>query len=87
MASTLQQLYMIPPLRYAILTQQLDSISPRYMRVFKELQSLFLHLELSRRNVINPDKLFKEYVFDQHLLNPHEQRDMNEFFTGTKSIY
>ena len=82
MASTLQQLYMIPPLRNAILAQDPSDVTPRHSSMFRELQRLFLHLWLSRRGTFNPEKFCAEYIFDQHQLNPLEQRDMNEFFTG-----
>ena len=87
MASTLQQLYMIPPLRNAILSQDVREVTPKYAPMFKELQRVFLHLWQSRRGTLNPDKFCREYIFDQHQLNPLEQRDMNEFFTGSDPYY
>ncbi|KAI6652676.1 Ubiquitin carboxyl-terminal hydrolase 34-like [Oopsacas minuta] len=85
MASTLQQLYMIPSLRNAILSQDLREVTPRHTYMFRELQRVFLHLWQSRRSIFNPDKFCREYIFDQQQLNPHEQRDMNEFFTDLLS--
>eukprot|EP00794_Sanderia_malayensis_P020521 gene20521-22540_t len=80
MASCVQQLFMIPKARAALL-QAKASDNMKFGLVLKELQKMFAYLQESYRKAYNPRSLCKTYTMDKQPLNTGEQKDMAEFFT------
>ena len=80
MASCVQQLFMIPRARYAIL-QNTVSHSTKHPAILKEVQKMFVYLQGSIRKAYNPRSFCKTYTMDKQPLNTGEQKDMTEFFT------
>ena len=85
MASCLQQLYMVPEVRAAVLSPHSPSVSEVYQfshqEELHELQKMFSYLLVSERKAHNPRSLCRMYKMDNETLNPCEQKDMTEFFT------
>jgi len=80
MASCVQQLFMIPKARAALL--QVEASNKRkYPSILKELQRMFTYLQESYRKAYNPRSFCKTYTMDKQPLNTGEQKDMAEFFT------
>jgi len=80
MASCVQQLFMIPEARTAILeTAILKDV--KHSSILKEVQKMFAYLQLSIRKAYNPKSFCKTYSMDKQPLNTGEQKDMTEFFT------
>lgn len=80
MASCVQQLFMIPIARKAILEAPL-SRDNKHHPILKEVQKMFANLQCSLRKAYNPRSFCKTYTMDKQPLNTGEQRDMTEFFT------
>uniref|UniRef100_A0A6G1SL13 Ubiquitin carboxyl-terminal hydrolase 34 n=1 Tax=Aceria tosichella TaxID=561515 RepID=A0A6G1SL13_9ACAR len=80
LATCMQHLFMIPDLRYAILSVQ-DPKSLRHGDIMKELQKIFAFMLESERKAYNPRNFCKAYTMDNHPLNIAEQTDMTEFLT------
>ncbi|XP_070409718.1 ubiquitin carboxyl-terminal hydrolase 34 isoform X3 [Nothobranchius furzeri] len=80
LASTIQQLYMIPEARQAVFTAKyLEEI--KHKTTLLELQKMFTYLMESERKAYNPRPFCKTYTMDKQPLNTGEQKDMTEFFT------
>eukprot|EP00117_Sycon_ciliatum_P032008 scpid2273/ scgid2315/ Ubiquitin carboxyl-terminal hydrolase 34; Deubiquitinating enzyme 34; Ubiquitin thioesterase 34; Ubiquitin-specific-processing protease 34 len=84
MASCLQQLFMVPELRHAILTLRVTDHQP-HAAMLRELQGLFVQLSYGTWRAYSPIELSKIYRLAGNLLNVHEQTDMGEFFTDLVS--
>jgi ubiquitin carboxyl-terminal hydrolase 34 len=80
LATCMQHLFMIPDLRYAILSVQ-DPKSLRHGDIMRELQKIFAFMLESERKAYNPRNFCKAYTMDNHPLNIAEQTDMTEFLT------
>lgn len=80
MASTVQQLFMIPEARTAIL-QTTAANDMKHSAILKEVQKMFAYLQASIRKAYNPKSFCKTYSMDKQPLNTGEQKDMTEFFT------
>lgn len=80
LATCMQHLFMIPNLRYAILSIE-DTSSIRHGEIIKELQKIFTFMLESERKAYNPRNFCKVYTMDNHPLNIAEQTDMTEFLT------
>jgi ubiquitin C-terminal hydrolase len=80
LATCMQHLFMIPDLRYAILSVQ-DPKSLRHGEIMRELQKIFAFMLESERKAYNPRNFCKAYTMDNHPLNIAEQTDMTEFLT------
>ncbi|BFZ12255.1 hypothetical protein BsWGS_15296 [Bradybaena similaris] len=80
MATAIQQLFMIPRLRQAVLHFQVDDSGP-HSPMMMELQRMFAYLQESERRAYNPKSFCKTYTMDRCPLNTGEQKDMQEFFT------
>ncbi|MGH0137239.1 UNVERIFIED_CONTAM: hypothetical protein FKN15_063069 [Acipenser sinensis] len=79
LASTIQQLYMIPEARQAIFTAKYAE-EIKHKTTLLELQKMFTYL-MSERKAYNPRPFCKTYTMDKQPLNTGEQKDMTEFFT------
>ncbi|CAB4065741.1 USP34 [Lepeophtheirus salmonis] len=79
MATCVQQLYMIPEARSAILKADLNS-NGKHSNTLYELQRMFAYLRDSERKAYNPLSFCKTYQMDHQPLNTGEQKDMAEFF-------
>uniref|UniRef100_A0A3B5M8F1 Ubiquitin carboxyl-terminal hydrolase 34 n=1 Tax=Xiphophorus couchianus TaxID=32473 RepID=A0A3B5M8F1_9TELE len=80
MASTIQQLYMIPEARQAVFTAKYSE-EIKHKTTLLELQKMFTYLMESERKAYNPRPFCKTYTMDKQPLNTGEQKDMTEFFT------
>ncbi|XP_065067715.1 ubiquitin carboxyl-terminal hydrolase 34-like isoform X1 [Rhopilema esculentum] len=80
MASCVQQLFMIPKARAALLQVE-SSDKMKFPTILKELQRMFTYLQESYRKAYNPRSFCKTYTMDKQPLNTGEQKDMAEFFT------
>lgn len=80
LATCMQHLFMIPNLRYAILSIE-DTSSIRHGEIIRELQKIFTFMLESERKAYNPRNFCKVYTMDNHPLNIAEQTDMTEFLT------
>ncbi|XP_069090498.1 ubiquitin carboxyl-terminal hydrolase 34 isoform X1 [Pleurodeles waltl] len=80
MASTIQQLYMIPEARQEIFTAKYSE-DMKHKTTLLELQKMFTHLMESECKAYNPRPFCKTYTMDKQPLNTGEQKDMTEFFT------
>ncbi|CAL8351436.1 unnamed protein product, partial [Boreogadus saida] len=80
LASTIQQLYMIPEARQAIFTANYAE-DIKHKTTLLELQKMFTYLMESERKAYNPRPFCKTYTMDKQPLNTGEQKDMTEFFT------
>ncbi|XP_062912032.1 ubiquitin carboxyl-terminal hydrolase 34 isoform X4 [Mobula hypostoma] len=80
LASTIQQLYMIPEARQAIFTAKYSE-DIKHKTTLLELQKMFTYLMESERKAYNPRPFCKTYTMDKQPLNTGEQKDMTEFFT------
>lgn len=80
LATCMQHLFMIPNLRYAILSIE-DTKNIRHGDIIRELQKIFTCLLESERKAYNPRNFCKVYTMDNHPLNIAEQTDMTEFLT------
>ncbi|XP_041108949.1 ubiquitin carboxyl-terminal hydrolase 34 isoform X4 [Polyodon spathula] len=80
LASTIQQLYMIPEARQAIFTAKYAE-EIKHKTTLLELQKMFTYLMESERKAYNPRPFCKTYTMDKQPLNTGEQKDMTEFFT------
>jgi len=80
LATCMQHLFMIPDLRYAILSIK-DTKNLRHGDILRELQKIFAFLLESERKAYNPRNFCKVYTMDNHPLNIAEQTDMTEFLT------
>jgi len=80
LATCMQHLFMIPNLRYAILSIE-DTKNIRHGEIIKELQKIFAYMLESERKAYNPRNFCKVYTMDNHPLNIAEQTDMTEFLT------
>ena len=80
MASCVQQLFMIPEARTAILEAPVQA-SAKHSGILREVQKMFAYLQLSNRKAYNPKSFCKTYTMDKQPLNTGEQKDMTEFFT------
>ncbi|XP_061685121.1 ubiquitin carboxyl-terminal hydrolase 34 isoform X2 [Syngnathoides biaculeatus] len=80
LASTIQQLYMIPEARQAIFTAKYAE-DIKHKTTLLELQKMFTYLMESERKAYNPRPFCKTYTMDKQPLNTGEQKDMTEFFT------
>lgn len=87
LASCIQQLFMIPEFRQAILsTRPEDVASSKHSELFAQLQVMFVHLEHSEQRAFSPASFCKSYIVEnQQPVNVCEQRDMTEFFTDILS--
>ena len=83
MASCVQQLFMIPEARTAILEAPVvdDATHSKHPGIMREMQKMFAYLQLSNRKAYNPKSFCKTYSMDKQPLNTGEQKDMTEFFT------
>ncbi|XP_078001097.1 ubiquitin carboxyl-terminal hydrolase 34-like isoform X2 [Glandiceps talaboti] len=81
MASCVQQLYMMPEARAAILNSKITGQDMKHLGILKELQKMFAYLQESEHKAYNPRSFCKVYVMDKQPLNTGEQKDMTEFFT------
>eukprot|EP01130_Rhizamoeba_saxonica_P002958 TRINITY_DN1299_c0_g2_i1.p1 TRINITY_DN1299_c0_g2~~TRINITY_DN1299_c0_g2_i1.p1 ORF type:complete len:2014 (+),score=509.93 TRINITY_DN1299_c0_g2_i1:1-6042(+) len=80
MNSTIQQLYLIPEFRQALLTVKDNSEDLEDSMLF-QLQTLFAHLQESEKRYYDPISFCKTYKdFDGQPVNLMEQQDANEFF-------
>lgn len=80
LATCIQHLFMIPHLRYAVLS--IDNLSNvRHGETIKELQKMFAFMLESERKAYNPRSFCKNYMMDHQPLNIAEQKDMTEFLT------
>ncbi|XP_036605909.1 ubiquitin carboxyl-terminal hydrolase 34-like [Trichosurus vulpecula] len=80
LASTIQQLYMIPEARQAIFTAKYSE-DIKHKTTLLELQKMFTYLMESECKAYNPRPFCKTYTMDKQPLNTGEQKDMTEFFT------
>lgn len=80
LATCMQHLFMIPDLRYAILSIE-DISTIRHSDIIRELQKIFTFMLESERKAYNPRNFCKVYTMDNHPLNIAEQTDMTEFLT------
>lgn len=80
LATCMQHLFMIPHLRYAVLSIE-DTRDIRHGEIIRELQKIFTFMLESERKAYNPKNFCKVYSMDNHPLNIAEQTDMTEFFT------
>ncbi|TMS23741.1 Ubiquitin carboxyl-terminal hydrolase 34 [Larimichthys crocea] len=80
LASTIQQLYMIPEARQAVFTAKYAE-DIKHKTTLLELQKMFTYLMESERKAYNPRPFCKTYTMDKQPLNTGEQKDMTEFFT------
>ncbi|KAL9953976.1 hypothetical protein ACROYT_G041461 [Oculina patagonica] len=80
MASCMQQLYMMPQARAAILNSRLAS-DVKHEVLLREMQRMFCFLMASERKAYNPKTFCRTYTMDKQPLNTGEQKDMTEFFT------
>ncbi|XP_066282190.1 ubiquitin carboxyl-terminal hydrolase 34-like isoform X3 [Branchiostoma lanceolatum] len=80
MASCIQQLYMMPQLRAAILASKVKE-DIQNVATLMELQRMFAFLLESERKAYNPRNFCKVYTMDKQPINTGEQKDMTEFFT------
>lgn len=80
MASCVQQLFMIPEARTAILETPIVT-DIKHSGILREVQKMFAYLQLSIRKAYNPRSFCKTYSMDKQPLNTGEQKDMTEFFT------
>lgn len=80
LATCMQHLFMIPDLRYAILSLG-DPEDIRHAEIIRELQKIFAFMLESERKAYNPRNFCKVYTMDNHPLNIAEQTDMTEFLT------
>ncbi|XP_029817497.1 ubiquitin carboxyl-terminal hydrolase 34, partial [Manacus vitellinus] len=80
LASTIQQLYMIPEARQAIFTAKYSE-DMKHKTTLLELQKMFTYLMESECKAYNPRPFCKTYTMDKQPLNTGEQKDMTEFFT------
>ncbi|MGH0141434.1 UNVERIFIED_CONTAM: hypothetical protein FKN15_009228 [Acipenser sinensis] len=80
LASTIQQLYMIPEARQAVFTAKYAE-EIKHKTTLLELQKMFTYLMESERKAYNPRPFCKTYTMDKQPLNTGEQKDMTEFFT------
>lgn len=80
LATCMQHLFMIPNLRYAILSIE-DTKNIRHGEIIKELQKIFTFMLESERKAYNPRNFCRVYTMDNHPLNIAEQTDMTEFLT------
>lgn len=80
LATCMQHLFMIPNLRYAILSIE-DTSNIRHGEIIRELQKIFTFMLESERKAYNPRNFCKVYTMDNHPLNIAEQTDMTEFLT------
>lgn len=80
LATCMQHLFMIPDLRYAVLSLE-DTKNIRHGEIIRELQKIFAYMLESERKAYNPRNFCKVYTMDNHPLNIAEQTDMTEFLT------
>nr|XP_023680681.1 ubiquitin carboxyl-terminal hydrolase 34 isoform X2 [Paramormyrops kingsleyae] len=80
LASTIQQLYMIPEARQAVFSAKYAE-EMKHKTTLLELQKMFTYLMESERKAYNPRPFCKTYTMDKQPLNTGEQKDMTEFFT------
>ncbi|PFX25818.1 Ubiquitin carboxyl-terminal hydrolase 34 [Stylophora pistillata] len=80
MASCMQQLYMMPQARAAILNSRIIS-DVKHEVLMREMQRMFCFLMASERKAYNPKTFCRTYTMDKQPLNTGEQKDMTEFFT------
>ncbi|KAG2467434.1 UBP34 hydrolase, partial [Polypterus senegalus] len=80
LASTIQQLYMIPEARQAVFTAKYAE-DIKHKTTLLELQKMFTYLMESERKAYHPRPFCKTYTMDKQPLNTGEQKDMTEFFT------
>ncbi|XP_027055599.1 ubiquitin carboxyl-terminal hydrolase 34-like [Pocillopora damicornis] len=80
MASCMQQLYMMPQARAAILNSRINS-DVKHEVLMREMQRMFCFLMASERKAYNPKTFCRTYTMDKQPLNTGEQKDMTEFFT------
>lgn len=80
LATCIQHLFMIPDLRYAILSIE-DTKGIRHGDTIRELQKMFAFMLESERKAYNPRNFCKNYTMDHQPLNIAEQKDMTEFLT------
>lgn len=80
MASCMQQLYMMPQARAAILNSKVTS-DLKHEVLLREIQRMFCFLMASERKAYNPKTFCRTYTMDKQPLNTGEQKDMTEFFT------
>nr|XP_033794971.1 ubiquitin carboxyl-terminal hydrolase 34 isoform X3 [Geotrypetes seraphini] len=80
LASTIQQLYMIPEARQAVFTAKYSE-DLKHKTTLLELQKMFTYLMESESKAYNPRPFCKTYTMDKQQLNTGEQKDMTEFFT------
>lgn len=80
MNSVLQQLYMQPGLREAILS--FDDFHPDKESVFFQVQSLFGHLMDSKLQFFAPEQFWKCFKLWGQPVNVREQQDAFEFFSN-----
>uniref|UniRef100_A0A8C9UXP2 Ubiquitin carboxyl-terminal hydrolase 34 n=1 Tax=Scleropages formosus TaxID=113540 RepID=A0A8C9UXP2_SCLFO len=80
LASTIQQLYMIPEARQAVFSAKYAE-DIKHKTTLLELQKMFTYLMESERKAYNPRPFCKTYTMDKQPLNTGEQKDMTEFFT------
>ncbi|KAH0521479.1 Ubiquitin carboxyl-terminal hydrolase 34, partial [Microtus ochrogaster] len=80
LASTIQQLYMIPEARQAVFTAKYSE-DMKHKTTLLELQKMFTYLMESECKAYNPRPFCKTYTMDKQPLNTGEQKDMTEFFT------
>ncbi|KAI0988821.1 hypothetical protein GJ496_007006 [Pomphorhynchus laevis] len=86
LASCMQQLFMIPEFRSAILTTNAADVCSKHFSLFVELQYMFAYLQFSRQRAFSPHSFCKSYIVEnQQPLNVCEQRDMTEFYTDMLS--
>ncbi|XP_070576482.1 ubiquitin carboxyl-terminal hydrolase 34-like isoform X2 [Ptychodera flava] len=81
MASCVQQLYMMPEARAAILNSRISGPEMKHHGILRELQKMFAYLQESEHKAYNPRSFCKVYIMDKQPLNTGEQKDMTEFFT------
>lgn len=79
MASSLQQLFMVPELGEALMTADILESAP-HAKMLQELQLLFVRLAFGEWRALSPENLGKVYQMCGAALNLHEQTDMAEFF-------
>lgn len=80
MNSVLQQLYMQPSLREAILS--FDDSHPDKESVFFQIQSVFGHLMDSKLQYFAPEQFWKRFKLWGQPVNVREQQDAFEFFSN-----
>ena len=77
MNATLQQLFMIYVLKYAILG---TSNIPKENEILKQIQILFANLEFSEKDYFRPDNLCKTKIFNNKPIDIRVQQDSKEFY-------